>query len=432
MSTAMIVVIISFLVLMLLGVPVVFALGIPGIIWLLMSPNMPVTILAQNMMAYLNSFTLLCLPGFLFVGRLMTTCGVTDRLFNFAVALVGKFRGGLAYANCVASMMFASMSGSAIADAGGLGLVEMSMMKQAGYKPEMAAGVTAASSIIGPIIPPSAAMVMLGAIAEISVAKMFFGGIVPGIMLCLFMCVHIWIRAHFTEEGKQWPTTELPKKERRKAILGGIPAMFTFVLILGSILGGICTTTEAAVIAVWYSILLGIIYKKVTLKSLWDTAKNTVRGCGPLFIIMTAAAFFSWILTREGLSRLLQTAMTGFAASYSETALVLMCVLVFLIVGCFMDTSAAVLLLAPIIIPVVKSVGIDPIYFGVLMVLGLMVGIITPPFGICLFVVSGVAKIPVKDVTKEAIRYIPAMLAVILLVVFFPQIVTFIPNTFFN
>ena len=432
MSTAMIVVIISFLVLMLLGVPVVFALGIPGIIWLLMSPNMPVTILAQNMMAYLNSFTLLCLPGFLFVGRLMTTCGVTDRLFNFAVALVGKFRGGLAYANCVASMMFASMSGSAIADAGGLGLVEMSMMKQAGYKPEMAAGVTAASSIIGPIIPPSAAMVMLGAIAEISVAKMFFGGIVPGIMLCLFMCVHVWIRAHFTEEGKQWPTTELPKKERRKAILGGIPAMFTFVLILGSILGGICTTTEAAVIAVWYSILLGIIYKKVTFKSLWDTAKNTVPGCGPLFIIMTAAAFFSWILTREGLSRLLQTAMTGFAASYSETALVLMCVLVFLIVGCFMDTSAAVLLLAPIIIPVVKSVGIDPIYFGVLMVLGLMVGIITPPFGICLFVVSGVAKIPVKDVTKEAIRYIPAMLAVILLVAFFPQIVTFIPNTFFN
>lgn len=432
MSTAMIVVIISFLVLMLLGVPVVFALGIPGIIWLLISPNMPVTILAQNMMAYLNSFTLLCLPGFLFVGRLMTTCGVTDRLFNFAVALVGKFRGGLAYANCVASMMFASMSGSAIADAGGLGLVEMSMMKQAGYKPEMAAGVTAASSIIGPIIPPSAAMVMLGAIAEISVAKMFFGGIVPGIMLCLFMCVHVWIRAHFTEEGKQWPTTELPKKERRKAILGGIPAMFTFVLILGSILGGICTTTEAAVIAVWYSILLGIIYKKVTFKSLWDTAKNTVRGCGPLFIIMTAAAFFSWILTREGLSRLLQTAMTGFAASYSETALVLMCVLVFLIVGCFMDTSAAVLLLAPIIIPVVKSVGIDPIYFGVLMVLGLMVGIITPPFGICLFVVSGVAKIPVKDVTKEAIRYIPAMLAVILLVAFFPQIVTFIPNTFFN
>ncbi len=432
MSTAMIVVIISFLVLMLLGVPVVFALGIPGIIWLLISPNMPVTILAQNMMAYLNSFTLLCLPGFLFVGRLMTTCGVTDRLFNFAVALVGKFRGGLAYANCVASMMFASMSGSAIADAGGLGLVEMSMMKQAGYKPEMAAGVTAASSIIGPIIPPSAAMVMLGAIAEISVAKMFFGGIVPGIMLCLFMCVHVWIRAHFTEEGKQWPTTELPKKERRKAILGGIPALFTFVLILGSILGGICTTTEAAVIAVWYSILLGIIYKKVTFKSLWDTAKNTVRGCGPLFIIMTAAAFFSWILTREGLSRLLQTAMTGFAASYSETALVLMCVLVFLIVGCFMDTSAAVLLLAPIIIPVVKSVGIDPIYFGVLMVLGLMVGIITPPFGICLFVVSGVAKIPVKDVTKEAIRYIPAMVAVILLVVFFPQIVTFIPNTFFN
>lgn len=432
MNTAMIVVVVSFLVLMFLGVPVVFALGIPGIIWLAISPNMPVTILAQNMMAYLNSFTLLCLPGFLFVGRLMTTCGVTDRLFNLAVALVGKFRGGLAYANCVASMLFASMSGSAIADAGGLGLVEMSMMKKAGYKPEMAAGVTAASSIIGPIIPPSAAMVMLGAIAEISVSKMFFGGIVPGILLCGFMCLQVWIRAHFTEEGKHYPVTALPKGQRGKAILQGLPAMFTFVLILGSILLGICTPTEAAVIAVWYSIFLGLCYRKVTLKALWDTAKNTVHGCGPLFIIMTAAAFFSWILTREGLSRLLQNTMTSFAANYSNTALVLLCVLIFLIIGCFMDTSAAVLLLAPIIMPVVKSIGIDPIYFGVLMVLGLMVGIITPPFGICLFVVSGVAKLPVKDVTKEAVKYLPAMIAVILLVVFFPQVVTFIPNLLFK
>ena len=432
MSASMVVVIIVFLILMLLGVPVFFALGLPGIVWLIMNPRMPCTIMAQNMMSYMESFTLLCLPGFLFVGRLMTTCGVTDRLFNLAVALVGKFRGGLAYANCVASMMFASMSGSAIADAGGLGLVEMNMMKKAGYKPEMAAGVTAASSIIGPIIPPSAAMVMLGAIAEISCAKMFFGGIVPGVLLCFFMCLQIWLRAHFTEAGKMWPTTDMPRKQRIKAIISGIPALFTFVLILGSILLGICTPTEAAVIAVWYSIFLGICYKKVTLKSLWETAKNTLHGCGGLFIIMTTAAFFSFILTREGLSFLLQSAMTSIAMNYSTTALILICFVIFLIIGCFMDTSAAVLLLAPIIMPVVKSIGIDPIYFGVLMILALMVGIITPPFGICLFVVSGVAKLPVKSVTKEAIKYIPAMVAVILLVVFCPAVVTFLPNLFFS
>lgn len=432
MSISMTVVIIAFLVLMLLGVPVVFALGIPGIIWLFMNSRMPITILAQNMMTYLNSFTLLCLPGFLFVGRLMTTCGVTDRLFNLAVALVGKFRGGLAYANCVASMMFASMSGSAIADAGGLGIVEMSMMKKAGYKADMAAGVTAASSIIGPIIPPSAAMVMLGAIAEISCAKMFFGGIIPGILLCGFMCLQIWIRAHFTQEGKSFPVSDMPKAQRRKAILSGIPALFTFVLILGSILLGICTPTEAAVVAVWYSIFLGVIYKKVTLKNLWETAKNTLHGCGALFIIMTAAAFFSFILTREGLSFLLQKTMTSVAMTYSNTVLILICVAIFLVIGCFMDTSAAVLLLAPIIMPVVKSIGIDPIYFGVLMILALMIGIITPPFGICLFVVSGVAKLPVKDVTKEAIKYIPAMVLVVLVVVFLPQVVTFLPNLFFR
>lgn len=162
MSTSMIVVIVLFLVLMMVGFPVLYALGLPCLVWLLMNDNMPVTILSQNMMAYLNSFTLLSLPGFMLVGRLMNTCGVTDRLFNLSMALVGRFRGGMAYANCVASAMFASMSGSAIADAGGLGLVEMRMMKQAGYDPAYSAGVTAASSIIGPIIPPSAAMVLLG------------------------------------------------------------------------------------------------------------------------------------------------------------------------------------------------------------------------------------------------------------------------------
>lgn len=423
MSTSMLVVIVLFLILMLAGVPVVFALGLPGIVWLLMKPGMPVTILANQMMAYLNSFTLLCLPAFLFVGQLMTTCGVTDKLFNFAIAVVGRFRGGLAYANCVASMMFASMSGSAIADAGGLGLVEINLMKKAGYKEDFSAGVTAASSIIGPIIPPSAAMVMLGAIAEISVSKMFFGGVIPGIMLCGFMCAQIWFRAHFTKEGKNFPKTPIPKSQKRKAIIGGIPAMFTFVLILGSILLGICTPTEAAVIAVWYSIFLGICYKKVTLKNLWRTAKDTVRGSGPLFIIMTAAALFSWILTREGLSQLLQNLMTTIAADYNNTVLILLCCLIFLVIGCFMDTSAAVLLLAPIIMPAVKAVGIDPIYFGVLMILGLMVGIITPPFGICLFVVSGVAKLPVKAVTKEAVRFIPPMVATILLIAIFPQIV---------
>lgn len=432
MTTSMIVVIVCFLVLMLLGFPVLFSLGIPGLIWLLMNPRMPVTILSQNMMAYLNSFTLLCLPGFMLVGRLMNTCGVTDKLFNLSLALVGRFRGGMAYANCVASALFASMSGSAIADAGGLGLVEMRMMKKAGYDKSYAAGVTAASSIIGPIIPPSAAMVLLGAISQISVAKMFFGGIIPGVMLCGALCAQVFIIAHFTKKGREMPCSPIPVKQALLTIPKAFPALLTFIIILGSILTGICTTTEAAVIAVWYSIFLGICYKKVTLKNLWETCKDTAEACGPLFIIMTSASMFSWIITREGLPHLLSSAMQGMAANYGITVVILLCLVIFLIIGCFMDTTAAVILLAPIIMPVVKSMGIDPIYFGVLMILALMVGIITPPFGICLFVVSGVAKLPVKSVTKEAVRYIPAMLVVIALIMFFPKIVTFLPNLFFG
>lgn len=432
MSTSMIVVIVLFLVLMMVGFPVLYALGLPCLVWLLMNDNMPVTILSQNMMAYLNSFTLLSLPGFMLVGRLMNTCGVTDRLFNLSMALVGRFRGGMAYANCVASAMFASMSGSAIADAGGLGLVEMRMMKQAGYDPAYSAGVTAASSIIGPIIPPSAAMVLLGAISQISVASMFFGGIIPGIMLCGALCVQVFLIAHFTKKGRNMPCSPVPRRQALMTIPSSIPALLTFVIILGSILTGVCTTTEAAVVAVWYSIFLGICYRKVTLKSLWETCKNTAEACGALFIIMTSASMFSWIITREGLPQLLTSFMTSIAENSSLTVVILICIVIFLIIGCFMDTTAAVILLAPIIMPIVKSLGIDPIYFGVLMILSLMVGIITPPFGICLFVVSGVAKLPVRSVTKEAVKYIPAMLVVILLILFFPQIVLALPNLFFG
>ena len=427
----MLVVIIIFFVLLFLGFPVLFALGIPTIVWLFLNPKMPVTILSQNMMSYLNSFTLLSLPAFMLVGRLMNTCGVTDRLFNFSLALVGRFRGGMAYANCVASALFASMSGSAIADAGGLGLVEMNMMDKAGYDRAYSAGVTTASSIIGPIIPPSAAMILLGAIAQIPVAQMFFGGIVPGLVLVVALCGQVFLVAHFTKKGRQMPCSPVPAKQALKTIPAAIPALMTFVLILGSILAGICTTTEAAVVAVWYSIILGICYKKVTLKNLWQTCKDTAETCGPLFIIMTSSSMFSWVIMREGLPQLIYSSLSAVAEKYSFLAVVWICIAIFLLIGCFMDTTAAVMLLAPILIPVINQLGINTIWFGVLMILALMIGIITPPFGICLFVVSGVAKLPVKDVTVEAVKYIPAMIITIVLMVLFPKLVLALPNALF-
>lgn len=418
---------IAFIALLLLGVPVAFALGIPCIGYLLLVPGLPVSVVAQNIMRHMLSFTLISMPGFLFVGRMMNTSGITDRLFKFAIAIVGRFRGGLAMANALASMMFAAMSGTAIGDAGGLGLVEMNMMKEAGYDDDVSAGITAASSILGPIIPPSAAMVLLASICELPVTALFYGGLLPGIILCMAMIGLIAFRAHFTAKGKTWPKTVVPWKQALKTIPQAIPALFTFIIILGSILGGLCTATEAAVIAAWYSIILGFCYKKATWKLIWKTLEETVAACGVFMLIVSIATFLAWIFTRENLTSYLADFLMANSANNQEL-LMIVCVIIFLIIGCFLDTSAAVLLLAPIIIPVVKSVGIDPSYFGVIMVISLMIGIITPPFGICLFVVSEVGDVPVRKTTAEAVKYIPAMVFVVLLCIFVPEIITWLPN----
>ena len=425
--TNILIISISFIVLLLLGVPVAFALGIPCIGYLMLVPELPVTVVAQNIMRHMLSFTLISMPGFLFVGRMMNTSGITDRLFKFAIAMVGRFRGGLAMANALASMMFAAMSGTAIGDAGGLGLVEMNMMKEAGYDDDVSAGITAASSILGPIIPPSAAMVLLASICELPVTTLFYGGLGPGILLCLAMIGLIAFRAHFTKRGKKWPKTVVPWKQALKTVPQAIPALFTFVIILGSILSGLCTATEAAVIAAWYSIILGFCYKKATWKLIWKTLEETVAACGVFMLIVSIATFLAWIFTRENLTSYLANFLTTYSAG-NQQFLMIVCVVVFLIIGCFLDTSAAVLLLAPIIIPVVKSVGIDPCYFGVIMVIALMIGIITPPFGICLFVVSEVGNVPVRKTTAEAVKYVPAMVLVVLLCIFFPQIISWLPS----
>ena len=431
MSTGMILILALFFIFLFAGFPVMYALGLPAVFWLAYS-GVNSTMVATNMLGYLNSFTLLCLPGFMLVGRLMDTCGITDRLFTFCTALLGRFRGGMAYANAVTSAMFASMSGSAIADAGGLGVVEMNMMKRAGYDPGFAAGITAASSIIGPIIPPSAAMVMVGTLGNISVAKMFVAGVLPGLCICGMLCLNVWFRAHFSEDGKKWPSTIVPGRVIWKSFLRAVPSLFTFVIIMGSIIAGICTSTEAAVLAVWYALFLGICYKKVTVKNLWKTLKATATGCGPLFIIMTSASVFTWILTFEGLSTMVNRLIGAYIGVLDTRLIVGLCVVIFLILGCFIDTSSGVLICAPVMMPIMRSFGVDMVYFGVLMVFGLMIGIITPPFGICLFVVAGVAKLPVSVVTKEAIRYLPAMVVLCILFTLFPEIVTFLPNLEFG
>ncbi len=420
-----------FLVLLLLGIPVVFSLGAASLLWLLMNPNVPITVASQNMMSQLLSFTLIAMPGFLFVGRMMNTSGVTERLLRFSVAMVGRFRGGLAHANALASMLFASMSGNAVADAGGLGLVEMTMMKKAGYDPDFSAGITAASSVLGPIIPPSQIMVLVGSIAQISVASLFYGGILPGILMGGAMMGLIALRAVFTKKGKTWPKTKIPWREAIKTVPQAIPPLMTFVIIIGSIMGGVCTPTEAAVLAVWWAIILGVCYKKLTWKSLWKTLEETVRTAGVFMLIMSVASFFAWIITIEGLPQALQRTL-GVLAGESQFLMFFICTVLFMIIGCFLDTGSATLLLTPIVLPAVIPLGIDPVHFALVMIIALIIGAITPPFGLCLFVVADVGGVPVKRVTAEALKYLPAMIFALILVIAFPELVTWLPRVLLN
>ena len=275
------VLVITFLILLFLGVPVAFALGVPGLVYLAMQGgSVSIVNLAHSMTTPLYTYVLIALPAFLLSGRMMNSGGVTSRLFDAALALVGRFKGGLAYANVVASMLFASMSGTAVGDTGGLGAIEMKMMDEAGYKKSFSAGITASSSVIGPLIPPSVAMVVLGSSAGVSTGKLFLGGLIPGIVMGLALMVSIFVQARTTKEGQNWPTYVIPAREIPKKLLKAIPALMSPVIIIGGITSGFFTPTEAAVISIDYSILLGIVYKELTWKSFIQAIKDTVETAG--------------------------------------------------------------------------------------------------------------------------------------------------------
>jgi len=423
---------IAFMVLLLLGVPVVFSLGIPAVFYFfLQGGNVPIQFMPHAMSSPLFNYVLVALPAFLLMGRMMNSAGITDRLFDASIAIVGRFRGGLAHANVFASMLMSSMSGTAVGDAGGLGYIQMEIMTKAGYRREFSAGISAASPILGPIFPPSVSMVILGATAEISIGRLFLAGVVPGFIMTVALMINVALRAHFTAEGRTWPVERVPFKRGFKACSRAALPMLCPVLIVVSIIKGIVTPTEAAILAINFSILLGLIYRKLTWKKFWKTVEETVVSTGIFMFIIAIAGFFTWIITREGLPQ----AIRGFLApliSTSPTVGLLLIALFLLAIGTFMDTTAAILLVAPVMMPIIRGMGVDVIHFGMILIVALMIGIITPPLGICVFVLSDVAQLPVKDVQKEAIRYVPAMVIVLLIVIFFPDIIVWLPNLVFG
>lgn len=419
-----------FLIFMLIGIPVVYSIGLASLAYLIHNASLPIEILGQRMSSSIQSYVMLALPCFLLSGRMMNSSGVTNRLFDFAIAVVGRFRGGLAHANALASMLFASMSGTAVGDSGGLGQVEIVMMKKAGYTIDFAAGVTAATSIIGPVIPPSVAMVILGATAEISIGKLFLGGVIPGILLGLSSMVYIAIKAYTTEEGRAWPVTKTPGREIPGIALRAVLPMLCPVIIIGGITFGVVTPTEAAVMAIDYAMLLGIIYKELSFKSLWITLQETLVTTGVFMFIIALAGFFSWELTVAGLPQVLGTVISSITTN--PVGILFIVTGILLVVGCFLDTTPAILLVAPVVMPVISKAGIDPIHFGIVFTVATIIGAITPPFGMCLFVVSDVAEISVERTTKATVPFLIPYIVILLLLIFIPQLSTWIPGLFFK
>ncbi|MFA6507397.1 MAG: TRAP transporter large permease [Treponemataceae bacterium] len=416
-------VLIFWLILLALGTPIYVSLGIASLANILLSGLNPLTI-PQRVANAANSFPLLAAPFFILMGNVMNTSGVTRRIFNFANVLVGWLRGGLGHANVVASMIFAGMSGSAVADAGGLGTIEIQAMKEGGYDVDFAAGITAASAVIGPIIPPSLPMVIYAVLADTSVGGLFIGGVIPGILMGVSLMVMV---AAFARK-RNYPKTKFPSPRILwTAFKESFWALLAPLILFFGIISGIFTPTEAAVVAAFYAIILGLfIYKEFKITELPRMIIMTIESNGVVLALVMTAVLFGWNLSVAGVPQ----ALGGLLTSMSKNPIVIILIinLFLLFVGCFMEAIAAMMILVPILMPVAHSIGIDPIQFGLIVVLNLMIGTITPPVGIVLYVTANVAKISFERVMKSTAPFLIPLLVVLMLVSYVPQVTTFLPH----
>lgn len=412
----------SFLVLLLIKVPVGASLFMSSLAFMLTN-DISLSLAVQRMISGVNSFILLAVPGFILAGNLMNTGGITDEIFSFARKLVGHFRGGLAYANVLASVIFAGMSGNAVADAGGLGQVEYKAMREAGYDKEFTLAVTGASSIIGPIIPPSVPMVMYAVTASVSIGRLFIAGVFPGMLMAIMLSLLIF----YHSKKRQYPKD--PKASFREVIQhfkSAFFALLTPIILLGGILSGIFTPTEAAIIAVFYSLILSIIRKRITMKEFIQALIDTYATTSMTMFIMATISIFSYILT---ITQFPQEVTTFLTSNFSNKVVVLLLVNVFLIaVGCFMNTTPAILILTPVLLPALQNYGVDPVHLGIFFTLNMCVGLCTPPVGMVLYVLAGFSKVPFESISKAILPYVIVLYITTLLITYIPAISLFLPN----
>src|SRR6266542_229494 len=453
------------------GVPVAIAMAGAALVYILLTGDIPPFVVVHRMISGIDSFPLLAVPFFIFAGNLMNNAGITNRIYNFALALVGWLKGGLGHVNVVGSVIFAGMSGTAVADAGGLGTIEIKAMQDHGYPTEFAVGITAASATLGPIIPPSLPMVIYGVQAITSIGKLFAGGFIPGAVMALFMMVMVGYYAHvrnygadiafswgrmgraFIETGAISVTSGVLYFLWKDESLGGfvrfgIPiiavmvadklfrfeafmALLTPVILIGGMASGLFTPTEAAVAAVAWALFLGFgWYKTLTWRMFVKVSMETIETTAVVLFIVASASIFAWVLTTTRVTDAIGAWVLSISAN---PAVFLLLANVFLLfIGCFMETIAAITILVPVFMPIIAKLGIDPVHFGLIMVLNLMIGLLTPPVGMVLFILQKVAKISFEATVRAVMPWLVPLLITLVIITYVPQTVLWLPSIIYD
>ena len=414
----------SFIVFLLMGIPVAFAMGLSSLL-VILATGLKAEIIPQMITVGVQSYPLMAVPFFIFAGNLMNSVGVTQRIFDFTLALIGHIRGGLGHVNVVASLIFAGISGSAAADAAGLGAIETRKMIQEGYGKSFSAAISAASAMLGPIIPPSIIMIIYAVEANVSITKMFLAGILPGFLIALALMATIY---YLAVTGKEVCPTR-PRATRQQiwtAFKGGILAVVAPIIILAGLVGGIATPTETGVLAVAYSLLVGLIYGEVKLRHMPRVIKESLTSTGQVMFLLASATLFGWVVTSSRIPQMVSEYLVGL--SLDTWAMLLILNVFYLILGCFIEATAALIITLPVIMPVVHQLGIDPVHFGVIVCFNLMIGLITPPMGMGLFIMSSIVKAKFEEVLKSSIPFLIVLLIALLIVTYVPGLSTWLPN----
>lgn len=408
---------------LLFGMPIAFCIGVAAVAFLLVEGSIPPQITAQTMVNGLDSYNVIAIPFFILAAQIMNYGGSTKKLMEFAGTLVGHLRGGLAHVNILTSILFAGMSGSAVADSAGLGQTLIPAMKRKGYGADFSAAVTAASSTIGPIIPPSVPIVIYGILAETSISRLFLAGAVPGLLMGITMIV----LSYFLAVRKRYPAQERSTmKEIGRSFLSVLPALLTPAIILGGMWGGIFSPTEAAAVAVGYAALQGFTMGDLRFRDLWKAMESATMYSAVIMIIVASANLFAWILSIEQIPVRFSEGMLGLT---ENPILILLIINLFLLIaGCFMEILAIMLMTVPVLLPLVTRIGIDPVHFGIVMVLNLMIGLLSPPFGLSLHIAKDIAGISYLSAIRAVIPFLILLLGLLVLVTYLPWLVLALPN----